>query len=109
MHDYFSNYNSSKERLFRCAIFIGFARDQVPQRMEPHKNDEWETVHYNHLKSMKLTYSLVEKSEDIRKAMVNYRIKKSKISDMDMEEKARKDNGVIESKKRKFNSEIKEE
>jgi 8-oxo-dGTP pyrophosphatase MutT (NUDIX family) len=81
---YFSDYENS---LYHCKIFFACIYDQVPQQMEPDKNDDWVKVDKDKFFSYKLTRSLIIRSEDIKRKISSFRVNKNKSKKRDRNEK----------------------
>jgi len=72
--------------LFKCAIYIGYIGDQIPQNKEPNKHSDWQLVHLQNLNTYKLTDSLVKYVELIKSAIVDFKIsnKRRRVDDIDI-------------------------
>ena len=88
LHEGFKKYIDEVECMYRCAIFYSSIQDQIPQRTEPEKNDDWIKVEIKDLYSYELTNSftirldeIVAKLNEIKKVVKKSNSKKRKNED----------------------------
>jgi len=79
--------DETTNKLFECAIYIGYIGKQIPENKEPQNHTDWELVDFKTFEKRKLTPSLVTYQEKIKNAIINHRLysrsnKKRKVEDV---------------------------
>ena len=70
--------DKTTDKLFECAIYIGYIGRQIPSNTEPENHDNWELVDLKNFKTYKLTISLERYHEDIKNSISHHRFCKKR-------------------------------